>query len=184
VRLPPLPVDLLSRSDEALGKTLLGWWIGWQFEILGFDVRNIPRDLAERLVAATQSLEVDELGSMPTARALALAAKGEFARAGKVLRQIISDGAVDQLQEQAAKLGRRIRSETRKHFSTANAERMAAATEARETWRRAGEKIRAKHPQKSNVWLARKIAEVTKGNANSIRAAIPEIGLAKKRQKI
>jgi hypothetical protein len=183
MKLPPFPVDFLSRSDEVVGEALLGWWIGFQLERRGFDVSNLPQDLAERVTAATQPLESDEVRNMPLARALSLSARGEFARAGKMLRQIVLNGANDLVRDQAADLGRKIRKQRREYSKRGNAKKALESTRRREKWRSKGVPIRVKNPHKSNAWLAKEIARLTGDNPNSIRVAIPSMGLSKKTAK-
>jgi hypothetical protein len=180
VTIPPFPVELLARPDEAVGKALLGWWIGFQLERAGFDAKKLPREVAERLVEATQRLERDDIGTMPLARAVSLAASGEFERAGRMFRQIILDGGNQQVRDQAAAFGLKIRAQRREYSRKGNANKILDASARREKWRAAGTPIRAKNPGESDSWLARQIARLTGDNANSIRAAIPSLGLGKK----
>jgi hypothetical protein len=167
-------------DDEALGKALLACWMGDQLESQGIDLRQIPRAAAERLVEATLPLERDDVEMMPYARALSLVTQGEYARGGKVFRDAVSAEAVRANEAGAAKLGTRIRKQRREYSKKGNEKRAADAERKRQEWLKIGKPLRAKHPDKSNSWLAAEIAKKFPGTKkSSIRVAIPSLGLSR-----
>lgn len=173
----PLFCDLLEQSDEAAGRELYDRWAGFQAE-----KHRVPLGLAAAGIAtATASMDTDHIDRMALVKALSLAAKGDFARAGKLIKEYVLSSAQRDVLERRAKLGARIRKRSREAAKRLNNSKSKDKADREHRWRESGEPIRAKHPGRSNSWLAEQIAKKTGDKMQTIRKAIPRLGLGPKK---
>jgi len=103
--LPAFPPEFLDLPDEELGGRLLAWWIAYQAEERGIPIDAITEDVAERIRAASVDMNIDSAAHVSLEKALRLAAGGDFARAGKLLRQRMLDGAQQEVFRKEALSG-------------------------------------------------------------------------------
>ena len=171
--LPPLSSDLLKQSDEIAGRELYDRWIRFQAEKY-----RVPITLAGAgIAAATASMDTDRIDNIALVKALSLAANGDFARAGKLIKEYVLSLGQREVLERRAKLGTRIRKRSREAAKRLNDSKSKAKADKEHRWREIGEPIRAKHPWKSNSWLAEQIAKKTGDKMQTVRKAIPRLGL-------
>lgn len=78
--------DLNVTSDEALGQRLLAARLAAEAERHGIFPGAIPAQLAEAWMRQLQTQEADSVTNIPLEKAINLAAKGEFEKAGRTLR--------------------------------------------------------------------------------------------------
>ena len=118
-------------------------------------------------------------------------------------REILIDGAwamaIDRIKTRAAEIGHKIKQERLESSRKGNKKKADKANANHALWKQAGEPLRAKHPEKSDLWLAEqiakkvladKIATETAGSKkagsekaaskHTIRAVLPNLGLSKK----
>ena len=179
--LKPFPVGSIAQcSDERAGKILLGYWIGFQAELRGIDPATVPRNWAETLVSASRQLDTDELQTLPVTKAVRLASDGEWTRAGKLLRQIIDDGAIAAQNSKFARAHIRFYEKQRVSANRGTKVRLENANTARRNWLMIGGPLRKAHPMWSAARLATEIARKTGNNATTIRLALPSLNLSRR----
>jgi hypothetical protein len=81
--------------DEDLGKLILELYIGIVAERRGIPPNDIPHQFKVRLVEALQSIDTGRPDLSILETVLQLAAVGQLARAGRVFRQYMIDGAIN-----------------------------------------------------------------------------------------
>lgn len=89
--------------------------------------------------------------------------------------------ALEELGGKDAALGDRVRTQRRTFFASGNASKKKTAEINRAKWRSMGQSLRLKRPGASDSWLAREIASKCGDKESTIRAAIPALGLKKKK---
>ena len=92
---PPFPPDALKMPDDELGGLLLGYFIAVQADDAGIPIDQIPDEFAERVRQHVLTAESRTARNAAVALALHKAASGDFATAGKLLREHMSSGAAD-----------------------------------------------------------------------------------------
>jgi hypothetical protein len=172
------PADFLERPDAEVGQLLLQLWTAFQLERRGVLNFSMKMGLAKDCVKATQSLETDNIDNMPLTKAMNLASRGELARAGRMLKELITKGAHEIVLQRRAELGSKIRSQRRQYSKQGNAAKKKRAAEKHATWIEIGKILREQHPAKSDKWLAAEIARKTGDKAATIRAALADLGLS------
>jgi len=212
--IPPLPEDILSWSDDAAGRALGECWSQYQAQKNGVRMTPFAAPLVdiwllvalvgpvaaaaslahiEQAIAAaarqaidtaTSQMRTDEVRKLPLVKALRLAAKGKFERAGKMLKQIIDDRARQIRTERSAELGARVRTQRRKYSKRGNDSKKREAERKAQRWLEIGQALRAKNPEKSDSWLAAQIAAKTGDKKSTIRAAIPRLDLGRRKKLI
>ena len=155
-----LPDDILSRSDDAAGRALLECWVQYQAEKTGVHLTpfaapwmaslvatvgpaiatamssRIEQAIRQAIVAATTRMETDDIKKMPVVTALKLAAKGEFARAGGILKQRIGAAGPRIVTDWLAEVG--------KHALVNRKARAAAAPRSALKRKSAGHNVRTR----------------------------------------
>jgi hypothetical protein len=183
--LKPFPAErLLSETDETIGITLQAYWMGFQAEKRGIDPRRLSLDLrhiAERIVEATQALETDSIATSNLVKALNLACHGEWARAGKIARELLIDASFQAKLQELADAGASYLKRQRISAEKGVKIRREVSEAQRLEWGTIGRQLREKHPEWSNSELARQIVKhlTVKIPVNTIRVSIPELGLSK-----
>jgi hypothetical protein len=89
--------------------------------------------------------------------------------------------AIKELGGSDAELGNRLRIQRGTFSSRGNASKRKTADEKAQKWLKIGAPIRNDHPSNSNTWLAKQIANKSGDKESTIRAAIPALGLQKKK---
>jgi hypothetical protein len=89
--------------------------------------------------------------------------------------------AIQELGGSIAALGNRVQRDRRALPKQGNAAKKQAALARESKWTAIGGPLRGNHPYKSDTWLAEMIARRTGDNKSTIRAAIPRLGLTKKK---
>ena len=89
--------------------------------------------------------------------------------------------AMRELGGSSAALGHRVNAQRRALPEQGNKAKKKAALAREQKWKAVGGPLRAKHPDKSDYWLAEMIARETGDNKSTIRVAIPRLSLAKKK---
>lgn len=176
----PLVSALLHESDEVLSKQLLELWISYQAARRGVK-GEIPPEVREAIISATRSMDTDETRNMAVAKALSTAARGEFARSGKLLRQLMLEGAVSinlltELERQA-EVGRRFRERQKESARRLGRLRKEESAHIHERWYAAAVELREKNPHLSNNDIAKKLEQRGLGRQSTIRQALPKLGL-------
>jgi hypothetical protein len=183
--LKPFPAErLLGESDEKIGKVLQAYWMGFQAESRGIDPRRLYGDLrhiAERIVEATQALETDSIATSNPAKALNLACHGQWVRAGKIVRELLEDASLQANLQKLADAGLKYLKRQRISTNKGVKVRKDATAAMRLEWRAIGGPLRDKHPEWSNLELARQIAKrlTVKVRVNTIRLSLPKLGLSR-----
>lgn len=83
-----------SWEDEAIGKQVLAARLAAEGAEREIPADQIPAELVERWVIQIAAQETDSAMNIPLEKALHLAARGEFARAGAIFRASMLDSAV------------------------------------------------------------------------------------------
>jgi hypothetical protein len=159
------PDGILDKPDEEAGRILLENRVLHELAKLGITKHSdaYAREFAAvRVIRASRDLDsrdADNSGMQALFRAISLAARGEFARAGRSYKQILREGAYQitlQMKAELAESAQQRRLEvTRK--ATAAAEQQAA--ERHEEWMPIARELREKNPRLSISELARRVAE-------------------------
>lgn len=92
---PTFPPDALKMPDDELGGLLLGYFIAVQADDAGIPIDQIPQEFAERVRQHVLTAESRTARNAAVALALHKAASGDFATAGKLLREHMGSGAAD-----------------------------------------------------------------------------------------
>jgi hypothetical protein len=90
---PPFPADIKQYSDEELGKMLLDKLIGVEAERRGIPIDRVPKQFADKVIRALPRAEVSSAIRAPLEKAVHKLAKGDFAAAGRLIREHLVDGA-------------------------------------------------------------------------------------------
>jgi hypothetical protein len=91
--LPDFPADALDSPNHELGGLLLGYFIAAQAVDLGIPPDQIPEDFAEQVRQRILTLETATASNAALEKALHKAAAGDFEFAGKLTRELLSNGA-------------------------------------------------------------------------------------------
>lgn len=89
--------------------------------------------------------------------------------------------ALKELGGQSAAIGDAVRDQRRQYSARGNATKKEKAAKNAQTWLDIGAPLRGSHPGASNTWLARQIANRSGDKESTIRAALAELGLQKKK---
>ena len=84
---PPLDPSDLDRPDEELGKLVLGLFLFAEAEQQGISPTEIPETWANQVVSKIKEIPPQSPKNDPIAIALRYAARGKFAKAGRVLKE-------------------------------------------------------------------------------------------------
>ena len=93
MRVPPLPIESLDKSDELLGQDLLDWWIAGVLEANEIDPYTAPLEIQESVVRETMKLDSDNAEIIALEKAIIKAASFEYAKAGALLRGFMGNGS-------------------------------------------------------------------------------------------
>lgn len=162
--LPAFPTEW--DSDEERGKGLLAWWMAAVAEKNGIAPDAIPPDFAEAVRAAVLEVEADSAMLAPLEKALQLAARGDFANAGRIILEHIKTGAylmaaprIIERMAPDAKIGK-ARREQQRTFARAKHEQTLAEREPEwERWKAEGDRIQGTRARKASK---RYLAELVK----------------------
>ncbi len=182
------PLDvLLYGSDEEVGKALRDTWIKFQAEKCGIDdPANPPPEFSEQVVRLSQEMDTDDVAHIPLVKAQIIACAGDYARAGKIARDLMRTGAIQIQNGRLANVAREYKARQRRAAVRATEGSSRAAQEARNLWRKLGAPLRAKHPTWSDSRLATEIGRRpgVKAKTHTIRMALPSLGLSSKPKKV
>ncbi len=96
---PLIPVEMLDGPDDALGRHVFKWWCAFYVTSKGIPPERITPEIVEKIRIATLAADTENAGSVAVEKAMKLAAVGDFARAGKIIR-----GRVKEVSESLAAL--------------------------------------------------------------------------------
>ena len=106
--LPPFPTEEhFKQTDDELGRDLLAWWIAYNAERKGLDPYNLPLNIQERIVLNSMPMDGDSVVSAGVEKAIKRAAKGEYAKAGAMIRELSVNGIIDRVYRDEALTGKR-----------------------------------------------------------------------------
>lgn len=84
-----LPANWMELSDEELGDSILPAWLAFQAEKAGMPHEARTQTWARQLIAATAAIDSDSVPHAPLESMIRKACRGDFAKAGKMLREIM-----------------------------------------------------------------------------------------------
>jgi hypothetical protein len=130
--------------------------------------------LRAKALKAAARLEFDQLDNLAPGKALGWTAKGEHARAGRLLEQHYA-------QQKLLEKGQRASTRAQTAVKRLNQERRQTADEKQKKWRDIAAQLRRMNPLKSDRWLAAKVAAQTGDPASTIRKALSKSGASRKK---
>jgi transposase len=182
VTIKPFPDNVADFSDKDIGLKVLAHWFGHHAELKGIDLRQMRnyQNAFEDLRNLTAELEADNISHVLMAQVLRLAAKGNYAGSGHLLKQAISTLGIVAVRDQTVSLYERYIAKQRESSSKASRERAVKAATRQEVWVKIARELRIKHPKWSDSRLATQIAEsrdVTV-SAGTIRGKLKKLGMS------
>jgi hypothetical protein len=107
VRIPPIPEEMLDGPDDPLGLHLFTWWVAFNAECKGIPPTSVTVEIIEKIRISTLGIDTEDARNAALEKALRLAATGDFARAGKILRAHVSDMSLNMAALDEAVSGKR-----------------------------------------------------------------------------
>lgn len=126
--------DLGTINDVDLGQRLLAARLAAEAERQGIAPASIPAELAEAWVRQLQTQEADAVVNIPLEKALNLAAKGEFEKAGRIFRAHMLDGAVRLKEQEIVATSRQRASQLKTNAGKGAAARQKFSQQDRAQW--------------------------------------------------
>lgn len=167
--------------DETLGRFLLGVRVIAEADRYGIHPQEIPEELATDWVKGIADQEADNVADIPLEKALRAAANGEFAKAGRIFRAFMWDGAQRMVDKKFAVVGVKRTRQASEFGRRGSAENKAEGEANRQSVLVAAKEILAERVRKpSDRDLARLIEEKIDMPSNTVRGHLTKLRKEKK----
>jgi hypothetical protein len=93
IDLPPFPIEALELNDLELGAQVLAWFVFVRAVELGKSLEDITEEFSEEIRKNILKLESSRAEDAAFEKALHKSASGDYVKAGKLMREILKDGA-------------------------------------------------------------------------------------------